>query len=368
MMHYLTWPRTLLRANRKQRDLPRLLTYIVTFTCNARCVMCDSWRKPSDDLSIEEIERIFGELPRLDAVRLSGGEPFVRKDLPQIVQLVQRQLQPLVLHITSNGFLTDRIVAFCEERDRSLPLHLLISIDGVGDKHDQVRGIAHAWDRAIETVRALAPRQKALRLKLAVNQTLVDREGIEHYRRLRDVLAPLGVKNQLVVAYDDSATYNLAAKHCAGPRYPGEFRAFGTFSIAELQALFDEVERDLSDYALPERTAKRYYLDGVRSRLIDHKPSPNPACVALSAHMRILPDGTVPSCQFNTAPAGNLRTSSFKALWYGAQAEEQRRWVRACPGCWAECEVLPNAIYTGDLVRHAVVRELRRLPLWQERR
>ena len=79
MKRYLSFPRSVLRARLRRTDQPRLLTYIVTFTCNARCVMCDSWQKPSHDLSIEEIEGIFRQLPQLDAVRLSGGEPFVRK-------------------------------------------------------------------------------------------------------------------------------------------------------------------------------------------------------------------------------------------------------------------------------------------------
>jgi MoaA/NifB/PqqE/SkfB family radical SAM enzyme len=367
----LSFARTLVRSNLKHTDQPRLLTYIVTFTCNARCVMCDSWRKPSDDdLSIDEIERIFRQLPQLDAVRLSGGEPFVRKDLPEIVQLVQAHLSPLVLHITSNGFLTDRIVKLCEQRDRRQALQLLISIDGVGKKHDEVRGISHAWDRAIETVRELAPRQKELRIKLAVNQTLVDAEGMEHYRQLRDVLAPLGVKNHLVIAYDDSATYNLASKHCAAPRYPGELRTFGKFSATDLRSLFDEAERDLERYSWPERMAKQYYLTGARQRLLEKTGTPNPACVALSSHLRMLPDGTVPTCQFNTAPAGNLRHTPFAALWQSQLAEEQRAWVRACPGCWAECEVLPNAIYSGDLARETLRRSVRRLglPVWQERR
>lgn len=357
---YLTFPRSLLRARLRRPDLPRLLTYIVTFTCNARCVMCDSWRKPSQDLSLAEIDRIFAQLPQLDAVRLSGGEPFVRKDLPEIVELVRRRLSPLLLHITSNGFLTERIVQLCEARDRSLPLQLLISIDGVGDKHDRVRGIAHAYDRALATVRALAPRQRELRLKLAVNQTIVDRESIEHYHALKAVLEPLGVKNQLIIAYKESATYDIRARHCAQPRFPGELQTFGEFTPHELEALLTAAERDLADYPLPERLAKQFYLDGARQRLLEHKASPNPACVALSSHMRLLPDGTVPTCQFNTTPAGNLREQSFEALWQSSPARTQRDWVHACPGCWAECEVLPSAIYTGGLITHSLLRRTSR--------
>jgi hypothetical protein len=63
-----------------------------------------------------------------------------------------------------------------------------------------------------------------------------------------------------------------------------------------------------------------------------------------------LPNGQVPTCQFNTKSAGSLRHQSFDELWFGEPARGQRAWVHRCPGCWAECEVLPNAFYTGDLV------------------
>jgi MoaA/NifB/PqqE/SkfB family radical SAM enzyme len=85
------------------------------------------------------------------------------------------------------------------------------------------------------------------------------------------------------------------------------------------------------------------------------KAVPNPPCVALNAHLRLFPNGDVPTCQFNTKKAGNLRQQSFEELWFGAKTEVQRDWVRKCPGCWAECEVLPSAIYTGELARAAVM-------------
>ena len=87
------------------RDVPRLLTYIVTFRCNARCVMCDSWQKEDEDeLSLAEIDGIFRQLPALHAVRLTGGEPFVRKDFADIARLTLTRLRPSLLHVTSNGF------------------------------------------------------------------------------------------------------------------------------------------------------------------------------------------------------------------------------------------------------------------------
>src|SRR4029079_910681 len=86
-----------------------------------------------------QIEGIFRQLPRLHAVRLTGGEPFVRKDFEAIAAPTQQLRRPALLHVTTTGFLTDRIVSFCERRDRSIPLQLLVSIDGVGENHNEIR-------------------------------------------------------------------------------------------------------------------------------------------------------------------------------------------------------------------------------------
>jgi len=341
---------SIVRTRRGHDDAPRMLTYIVTFRCNARCVMCDSWRKDGEDeLTLTEIDRIFAQLPHMHAVRLTGGEPFVRKDFAEIAALAEHHLQPALLHVTTNGFLTERIVGFCEARDRRVPLQILVSLDGEGEKHDQIRGRADAWKQAFGTVQALAARQEELGLRLAVNQTILDAEGMRHYAKLRDRLRPLGVRNQVVIAYEASATYHLTREIDVAPRAPSS--SFTELAKDELGALFDEIERDLEDQPLPERIAKRYYLDGIRGRLLRGEAAPNPPCVALGAHMRLFPNGDVPTCQFNTKRVGNLRRQRFADVWSGAPAAAQRDWVRKCQGCWAECEVLPSAIYSGDLLR-----------------
>jgi MoaA/NifB/PqqE/SkfB family radical SAM enzyme len=76
--------------------------------------------------------------------------------------------------------------------------------------------------------------------------------------------------------------------------------------------------------------------------------------VALRSHLRLLPDGGVPVCQFNTEVVGNLLRQSFDEVWRSAAAQKSRDWVDACTGCWAECEVVPNAVYSGDIWRGAL--------------
>lgn len=361
---FLGYMRSVLRNRRQRDDLPRFLTYTVTFACNAKCIMCDSWKMTEKgDLTLDEIGHIFDQLPRLDGVRLTGGEPFVRKDMTEIAELATRKLKPLVIHVTTNGFLTKRIVEFCENRPRHVPLDLLVSIDGIGEKHNHIRGNSSAYTNCIETIEALAPRKKELNLRLSVNQTIVDADGIDHYRRLREVLRPHDVRNNVVMAYDVSATYNLERELDVAPTQIGEFTTFGEFTEDHIRELVAEIEKDLPEFPLLQRLAKRYYLRGIKNRLLGGPAQPNPKCVALNAHLRIFPNGDVPTCQFNSKTAGNLRNQTFDEVWNGAKGREQRDWVRKCPGCWAECEVLPSAIYTGDLLTKTLFPGREEIPL-----
>jgi MoaA/NifB/PqqE/SkfB family radical SAM enzyme len=77
--------------------------------------------------------------------------------------------------------------------------------------------------------------------------------------------------------------------------------------------------------------------------------------VALRSHLRLLPDGSVPVCQFNTERVGNLLEQPFDEVWQGLPARAQRTWVGGCSGCWAECEVVPNALYSGDLIKEVAL-------------
>jgi Fe-coproporphyrin III synthase len=354
-MRIATLLRDIWRHRRGLVNQPRFLTYIVTFKCNARCIMCDCWKKPSpDELTLGEIERVFRQLPRMDGVRLSGGEPFVRTDFADIARLAATILRPRFLHVTTNGFLTRRVVEFCELRDRSIPLHLLVSLDGTEAKHNEVRGRDTAWDTTIATVGALAPRQRELRLSLAVNQTIVDRAGVAEHRRLHELLRPLGVRVNAVVAYDVSATYSLEHEKEAAPLAAGDFTTFGQFEKGDAESLLAELEAGIAEFPWLERLAKSYYLKGIRNRLLRGVGDPNPSCVALNSHLRLFPNGDVPVCQFNSRRVGNLRKETFAQVWSGDAIRPQRDWVKRCAGCWAECEVLPNALYSGDGFRHAL--------------
>jgi MoaA/NifB/PqqE/SkfB family radical SAM enzyme len=316
--------------------------------------MCDSWRlRPGKELTPEQVRQVFAKIGRLDVVRLTGGEPFLREDFADVAAAVDEQSRPRVLHVTTNGSFPERIVGFAEGFLSRRRLWFLISFDGLETEHNASRGAKVTFATATETVERLA-RLRPRGLQVSINHTIASGQSLEDHAGLMKRFAPLGVSVQPVLAYSESAMYSLkrvgrkaedlidATGYPLHPNLQGaDVIGFVRGQLADLRTIRD----------LPTRVAKRYYLRGLLARLRrDLRPRPHPPCVALRSHLRLLPDGRVPVCQFNTETVGNLLHQSFEEVWRGTPAQSSRQWVDACPGCWAECEIMPSALFSGDLL------------------
>jgi Fe-coproporphyrin III synthase len=345
---------------------PGWCTYLVTYRCNARCGMCDSWRmKPGSELSPPDVARVFARLGRLDVVRLSGGEPFLRDDLLEIGEAIRRASRPRVLHITTNGSFPDKVAAFAQGFSAPRRLAFLVSLDGHREEHDRSRGQSVSYDTALETVRRLVALRRTRGIDVSVNHTVVSARSLDDGERLRAELTGLGVDVQSVLAYADSAMYGLKlrgkrAEHLiTSTGYPLHPALKGADVVGFVRG---ELRRAIAIRSPLRRLGKEYYLRGLLARLRgDPSPSPRPRCVALRSHVRLLPDGRMPVCQFNTQIVGDLTKQSLSEIVNCAEARDSRAWVDACAGCWAECEVMPSAIYTGDLLVDAVAAWWRRV-------
>lgn len=339
--------------NRMHRvSYPSFCTYLVTWRCNAKCKMCEIWRKSKhDEMALEQIDALFSQLRRLDGIRISGGEPFLHSDLLKIVNLIQRKTNPSVVHITTNGLLTERIVEFIKSVDNPNKIHLKISIDAVGEKHDDIRGVQGAYKRAIDTLRELARLKGSYNFYLGVDQTIIDSD-VENIQALREICEDMDISLHQVIAYGETALYKRGDGLSLLPSSSAEITTFGEFSKGELEhilALMEENANEINDFT--EKIIKRYYLRGLRNRLLLGRAKPKPRCVALGSHLRILPNGDVTICLYDSTIVGNLTKMRFKELWFGNRIEKYRERVNKCPGCWAGCEVIPNAIYSGNIIR-----------------
>lgn len=362
-MRLLNWAQSVIRNRLRLVPNPSWCTYLVTYRCNARCGMCDSWQmEPGEELTPEQVGEVFRKLGRLDVVRLSGGEPFLRKDLLELAEAVMSASRPKVLHITTNGSFRTRAVEFVERFSQPKRLRFMVSFDGLEEEHNRNRGPGVPFERAVSTVAALAERRRSHGIEVSANHTVISPQSLADNEGLRTRLGELGVEVHSVLAYADSAMYGLtlhgrSADHLIVPEgYPLHPNLTGVDAIGF-------VERELQDVCgyrdTVLRWGKRYYLHGLLARLRgEPSPRPQPRCVALRSHIRLLPDGRVPVCQFNSQVVGNLYRDSLRTLWHGDPCRSARQWVDRCPGCWAECEVMPNALYTGDILRNPA----RRLP------
>ena len=121
-------------------------TVIVTYRCNARCTMCNRYKapsKPEEEISLETIRK----LPPMYFTNITGGEPFIRTDLKDIVRELRKKSDRIV--ISTNGFFTDRILDLCREFP---DIGIRISIE---QTNNEIRGLADGYNRGYTTLKKL---------------------------------------------------------------------------------------------------------------------------------------------------------------------------------------------------------------------
>jgi MoaA/NifB/PqqE/SkfB family radical SAM enzyme len=141
----------------------RKLESIFLFTtgkCNAKCAMCfyaDDMAQKQPDLSFEDIKKLSESAGEINRLWLSGGEPTMREDLPEIIELFYKNNHIKDINFPSNGMKSDRVVAWIKRLRQSCPdcnIVISISLDGFGETHDTQRGIPSFY-MAAETLKKI---------------------------------------------------------------------------------------------------------------------------------------------------------------------------------------------------------------------
>lgn len=140
---------------------PRAVNYQVNDICNARCVMCHVWQHKRDrEMSVGEFKGLLADpfFSEVEHVGITGGEPTLRQDLADYYLALPDVCTRLTgASFITHGFDTDRALATYGRvaeayRQRHLEFHGMVSLDGLGEVHDRVRGRAGAFDRAARTL------------------------------------------------------------------------------------------------------------------------------------------------------------------------------------------------------------------------
>ena len=329
-------------------SLPVNITVSGSYRCNSRCKTCNVWLLPNDDMTLEEWDRTFESLGRAPYwFTFSGGEPTLRKDLPDMVGSAYRHCRPGIINIPTNGIQQKIIPGSVERVLQVAPKSEVIinlSLDGVGLKHDEVRGVRNNWDRAMVTYAALKELQKDYgHLTLGIH-TVISNYNVDSFPDLCEY-----VQREL---RPDSYITEIAEE-----RVELDTVGLGITPTAEkytvaIDALLERMrEERLTGVAEVAQAFRRRYYELVTRTLREQRQVI--PCMAGVASAQIAPNGDVWTCCVRAESMGNLRDHGydFGSVWRTGKAKQLRRSIKN-----RECHCpLANAAYTNMLTHGPTV-------------
>jgi len=327
--------------------LPFSIVVSVSFRCNSRCRTCDIWRKPNDDMAVEEWRRVFQSLGHAPYyVTFTGGEPFLRADLDELVIAAYESMRPGYITIPTNGLLSDRIVERVERMCQKCPdteIGINLSLDDVGERHDDIRGIAGNWTRSLETwqrLKAIQPHYSNLVLTI---HTVISRFNIRRFHAIYEELQKLAPDSYITEVAEERV--ELDTVHW-GITPPAE-------EYAEVADFLSERARRAPARGIARITqAFRAQYYQLAKRTLFERTQVIP-CYAGWASAHIAPNGDLWSCCIRAESTGNLRQVNydFRKVWFSSEMDRLRRSI-ANKECWCP---MANAAYANMLLHPPTV-------------
>jgi MoaA/NifB/PqqE/SkfB family radical SAM enzyme len=316
---------------------PINLTFSVTNTCQSRCRTCAIWKlyqtnpeKRSEELTLEEIEKIFQSMGHIYVFNISGGEPFLRSDLFDIIVLACKHLTPGVIHIPTNAIAADRvekcvrrILAFLADEHPSVRLTIKPSLDHIGQKHDEIRGVPGNFQKVIHIFERLKPMETDypnFHLELG---TVISRWNVDDIAEIARFVTSLGVgsyRNE--IAEQRAEMFNQADAITPSPI---DYERAVEFFIREIRC---NMGRSSRFQRITQAFRLVYYQLAVDIMKQHRQVIP---CYAGISNAHLTPYGDVWACctPGNTQSMGNLREFdyNFKNLWTSTRARSVRQFI-----------------------------------------
>ncbi len=292
-------------------------TVIVTYRCNAKCTMCNRYKvpsKPEEEISIETIRK----LPEMYFTNITGGEPFIREDLKDIVRELYKKSDRIV--ISTNGFFTDRIVDLCKEFPQ---IGIRISIEGLEQTNNEIRGLEDGFNRGYTTLKTLVD----MGMKdVGFGMTVQDKDAPDLVA-LYDISDELGM--EFATASLHNSFYFVESNNIIHDR----------LMVAEN---FEKLINKLLESNSPKKWFRAYFNHGLINYIFSQKRLLQ--CDMSFDTFFIDPYGDVMPCNGTKEKEvmGNLNEQSWDELWESEQAEVVRKKVRCCDrNCWMIGSVSP---------------------------
>lgn len=292
-------------------------TVIVTYRCNAKCSMCNRYKvpsKPEEEISLETIAK----LPEMYFTNITGGEPFIRDDIKDIVRELYKKSERIV--ISTNGFFTDKIVDLCKEFP---DVGIRISIEGLEQTNNEIRGLEDGYNRGYSTLKKLVEMGCK---DVGFGMTVQDKNAPD--------LVPLyEISNDLGMEFATASLHNsfyfVESNNIINDR----------LAVAEN---FENLINRLLDSNSPKKWFRAYFNHGLINYIFSQKRL-LPCDMSFDTFF-IDPFGDVMPCNGTKEKEvmGNLNEQSFEELWNSKEAENVRKKVRCCDrNCWMIGSVSP---------------------------
>lgn len=323
---------------------PKMMPLNITLSpspkCNSRCLTCNIWMKRENELTLAEWDKVLASLGTSPYwFTISGGEPLMYPKIVELALLAYKHCQPGIINIPTNGILrsgperVERILQGCPDSQVIINL----SLDGVGEKHNFIRGVADNFEKFEERL------EQYLELKQKYKNLAVGIHSVISVFNVQDL--------DELIAYADQSRADQFITEIAEPRV--ELDTVGLPITPDKESYAAAIDR-LIDYVeskqfkgiskITEAFRVEYY--NLVKRILDEEDQVI-ACYAGWASAQIYADGTVWPCCVRADDLGNLRDHEydFGRIWHGDAIKEVRRSIKA-----KECHCpLANASYTNLL-------------------
>ena len=285
---------------------------IITYRCNAKCHMCNTWRHPSKE-SEEFGPELINKIPNtFKFINITGGEPFLRDDLEQIVKIALKKTKRMV--ISTNGYFTKKIVELAKTYGNKIGIR--ISIEGLPAANDELRGLKNGFDHGLRTLLNL----HAMGIRdIGFGITVSDRNA-------KDMTELYHLAHAIGVEFATATTHNSFYFH----KYDN------TFENAEMIAgEFEKIAVELLQTNKLKNWFRAYFTKGLANKIRGGKrPLP---CNAGTDLFFLDPYGNIMPCNGSDKPMimGNLKVLSFESIWNSQKADDIRGQVKNCSKqCW----------------------------------
>ena len=348
---------------------PRVIAYTVTWRCNAACEMCGirnvdkSLKNKEKELTAQDIARIFKDplFKKMDLIRFTGGEPFLKEDFADIVEAIIDNTKTKIYYITTNGFYSEKIFDFIKRlAPKNENLVIQISLDAIGKAHDDIRKVPGLYDKIIYTLEGLKKLINKYNFSFGINQTIMP-GTLKYIEEISKLCNSFSCDHKVYIAYETHESDILE-----GRKHSSQLALIGKLDKKMLKNLYERIEEYYEQTKNKQSglfaseilwdVVQKHILRGSKNRLLEGKELPNPPCLAMFFYLRLLPDGTVMPCTLKPDAVGNLKKQPFSEIWNSKAAQKIRREVRSCPGCWVECDIAPNLVYSFIIVKEIIKR------------